>query len=79
MEEFEEKVKCSSCSGTGNIPSGGTTITCPICLGTGLEVTATVEGADKIEALSTKLDEMTDYLKKILEIVGNPKEVISPK
>jgi len=73
MTDYKEEVKCTSCSGTGIVPSGGGTIQCSVCQGTGKEITATVEGADEIAALSVKLDEMFDYLKKILEIIEKQK------
>jgi hypothetical protein len=63
---YQIKVKCNICSGDGIVESINGNVPCVPCSGTGWLFHSQVEGAEQIDALTTKVDTLQTDVTKCL-------------
>ena len=72
MAEFNLKVVCEVCNGSGIMVQQGTSLQCTACNGTGNKLFGVIESLEEIDDLTDKVNDCLDKLNDILEILQNP-------
>jgi DnaJ-class molecular chaperone len=69
MAEFNLKVVCEVCGGTGIMNQSGTNLQCTACNGDGYKLYATIGSLEEIDDIQDKVNDCIDKLKDIKEVV----------